>query len=207
MIVFVLSFLGFLRMNDPPLDGVAVGTRTWRVPSWHGQSSPTLAARLQTVNILSCEGTGASRRKLIKAKINLFSVDTELQRNVAEVYLSSLCWQRVHYTPISMKSRLTMINYMDQLLSFFPRILVGVSSSVRSAGHLSGLHLSVSPSGMPTCPASRRTPCGHRVSSVPRARRTLGCVGGVPVSGPVGRGGLASPIWIFVSYSFSGFLT
>ena len=78
-------------MDDPPLDGVAVGTRTWRVSRDTEQSSPTLAAQLQTVNILSCEGTGASRRKLIKAKSIYSRQNTRLQRNVADVYLSSLC--------------------------------------------------------------------------------------------------------------------
>ena len=91
MIEIVLSLSGVLGWNDPPLDGVAVGTRTWRVSRDTEQSSPTLAARLQTVNILSCEGTGASRRKLIKAKSIYSQQNTELQRNVAVVYLSSLC--------------------------------------------------------------------------------------------------------------------
>ena len=48
--------IGGPQVDDPPLDGVAVGTRTWRVSRDTEQSSPTLAARLQTVNILSLRG-------------------------------------------------------------------------------------------------------------------------------------------------------
>ena len=72
MIELVLSLLGILRRNGPPLDGVAVGTRTWRVSRDTKQSSPTLVAQLWTATILFCEGQELVGRKLTKAKINLF---------------------------------------------------------------------------------------------------------------------------------------
>ena len=74
----------------------------------------------------------------------ILSRKQSLQRNVAVVYLSSLCWQRVHYTPISMKSRLIMIKYIVRPSPFYPGIFSGMSPSVVSAGR-------------PTCPAGRRT--------------------------------------------------
>ena len=54
--------------------------------SWHTfNCSPTLAARFQPVTILCCDGTGASRRKLTKAKSIYSRQNTKLQRNVAVV--------------------------------------------------------------------------------------------------------------------------
>ena len=133
--------------------------------SWHKTIfSPTLAARLQTVTIPSCEVTGASRRKLTKAKSIYSRQNTKLQRNLAVVYLSSLCWQRVHYTPISMKSRLIMIKYIVRRSPFYPEIFSGVSPSVRLAGHLSKSHLSGPHQGGP--PA--RSAGGHFIPSVHR---------------------------------------
>ena len=46
-----------------------------------------------------------------------------------------------------------MIRYIVQQSSFILRIHLGMSPSAGSAGHLSMLHLSGSPSGRPTCPA------------------------------------------------------
>ena len=101
-------------------------------------------ARLQTVTVLSVKWQELVERKLTKA-ISIYSrQNTKLQRNVAVVYLSSLCWQRVHYTPISMKSRLIMIRYIVRPSPFYPGIFSGMSPSVGSAGR-------------PTCPAGRRT--------------------------------------------------
>ena len=67
MIELVLSLLVILRRDDPPLDGVAVGTRTWRVSRDTEQSSPTLAARLQAVTVLSARWQELVERKLTKA--------------------------------------------------------------------------------------------------------------------------------------------
>ena len=66
-------------MDDPPLDGVAVGTRTWRVSRDTEQSSPTLAARLQAVTVLSVLAEASRNRKLTKAKSIYSRQNTKLQ--------------------------------------------------------------------------------------------------------------------------------
>ena len=101
-------------------------------------------ARLQTVNILSCEGTGASRRKLIKAKINLFSVEYRVtEKRGGSLSIFAVLTARTLYT---YKYEVAINNDKVQrpAFSFLSRDLLWNVTFVRSAGR-------------PTCPAGRRT--------------------------------------------------
>ena len=101
----------------------------------------------------------------------ILSRKQSLQRNVAVVYLSSLCWQRVHYTPISMKSRLIMIKFSVRPSPFYPGIFSGMSPSSGQQG------------GPPVRPAG-----GHFASFVHRCPRGhAGREDVMPVAGSVGR--------------------
>ena len=72
-----------------------------------------------------------------------------------------------------------------------------MSPSAGSAGHLSMLHLSGSPSGRPTCPAQPADTLSVSGAPVLWRWRTPGRVDGAPVAGLVEHGGLLSPIRIF----------
>ena len=134
--------------------------------------------------------TGASRTQIDQSKYQFILVKQSLQRNVAVVYLSSLCWQRVHFTPIRTKSRLIMTKHIVLRQLFIPGIFL-------LECHLPldwpSYTCPVLPRDGPTCPDGRRTLCPHRVSSL-RRRGTPGCVCGAPMDVPVG-----------TAISFSGF--
>ena len=111
---------------------------------------------------------------------------------MAVVYLSSLSWQRVHYTPISMKSRLIMINYIvrRQLLSLDSSSWNVTFCRVgRAPVRVAPVRFSL---GEATCLAGRRTLSHRRVSPVLWRRRTPGRVGGY-ASGRLGRVWPVSP--------------
>ena len=97
-----------------------------------------------------------------------------------EAKLSSLSWQRVHYTPISIKSRLLLIIFILQ------HKLLSLDSPSRDChlllgwyGHLSGFSL-----GRPTCRVGRRTPTRCQPPPVLWSWRTPGCAGGGAGDGP-----------------------
>ena len=111
---------------------------------------------------------------MTKAKINLFSAEYKATKKLGgSLTIFAVLTARTLYT---YKYEVAINN--DKLHSsasvFYPQnlrwsvILCQVGRApvrvapVGLAGHLSGF-----PSGMFTCPAIRRTPCGHRVSSVP----------------------------------------
>ena len=146
--------------------------------------------------------TGASRAQIDQSKINLFLAEYKAtKKRGSSLTIFAVLTARTLYT---YKYEVAINNDTVHCSAavFYPwNLHLGMSPSVGSAGHLSGLHLSGFPSGRPTCPAGQRAPRGCRVSFDPRGRRTPGCVGGVPAAGPVERRGLLLPIRIFVFYS------
>ncbi len=145
---------------------------------------------------------GASRTQIDQSNINLFLAEYKATKKLGgSLTIFAVLTARTLYT---YKYEVAINN--DKLHHsasvFYPwNLHLGMSPSVGSAGHLSGLHLSGFPSGRPTCPAGRRTPCHRRVSLVLRGWRTPGRVGGVPAAGPAEHGGFLLPIQILVSHS------
>ena len=92
-----------------------------------------------------------------------------------------------------------MIRFIVQQSSFILRIHLGMSPSAGSAGHLSMLHLSGSPSGRPTCPAQPADTLSASGVPVLWRWRTPGRWWPVLVE----HRGLLSPTRVFVFYSFS----
>ena len=100
-----------------------------------------------------------------------------------------------------------MIRYIVQQSSFILRIHLGMSPSTGSVGHLSVLHLSGSPSGRPTCPAQPADTLSMSGVPVLRRWRTPGRVGGAPVAGLVGHGGLLFRSELRLPFHFPIFLS
>ena len=128
-------------------------------------------ARLQTVTVLSAKWQELVERKLTKA-ISIYSWQkTKLtKKRGGSLTIFAVLTARTLYT-YKYEVAINNDKVHRSAAVFYPwSFHLGMSPSVGSAGHLSGLHLSGFPSGRPTCPAGRRTPCPRRVS--------LSCRGG-----------------------------
>ena len=128
-------------------------------------------ARLQAVTVLSAKWQELVERKLTKA-ISIYSWQkTKLtKKRGGSLTIFAVLTARTLYT-YKYEVAINNDKVHRSAAFFYPwNLHLGMSPSVGSAGHLSGLHLSGFPSGRPTCPAGRRTPCPRRVS--------LSCRGG-----------------------------
>ena len=144
MIEIVLSLSGVLRWTILLLMG------SQSVLEWGGclvtqiNYSSTLAARFQPVTILCCDGTGASRRKLTKAKSIYSQQKTKLtKKRGGSLSIFAVLTARTLYT---YKYEVAINNDKVQrpAFSFLSRDLLWNVTFVGSAGR-------------PTCPAGRRT--------------------------------------------------